>query len=146
MLTIGDDIKLVILEHHNYHCSIDLNHSLDKTWIYFQSLSPELTKDALELIVNSSKIIRHNSVHQLNYYVVLEYVIKLYNSKTDLNDVLDLVTNLNNISPINQEKLVGAIERYDVTKYDVEKIDIPTQLKLIQQKNAYTAKDIYYLD
>ena len=40
MLTLDDDLKLVILEYHNYHLSISLEHSIDKTWNYFQSLIP----------------------------------------------------------------------------------------------------------
>ena len=142
MLTLDDDLKLVILEYHNYHLSISLEHSIDKTWNYFQSLIPQLTKHALQLIVDSQGVIRKNSISRLNEYTILEYLIKLWTPELDLNDVIDLVANLSSISPLNQDNVINGVERYE----DLSKsLTIEEQVSAIFEK-SYSNNDIYYLD
>ncbi|CAX42524.1 conserved hypothetical protein [Candida dubliniensis CD36] len=142
MLTLDDDLKLVILEYHNYHSSISLEHSIDKTWNYFQSLIPQLTKPALQLILDSQGVIRKNSISRLNEYTILEYLIKLWTPELDLNDVIDLVTNLSSISPLNQDKIINGVERYEDLSSE---LTIEEQVSAIFQK-PYSNNDIYYLD
>lgn len=142
MLTLDDDLKLVILEYHNYHLSISLEHSIDKTWNYFQSLIPQLTKHALQLIVDSQGVIRKNSISRLNEYTILEYLIKLWTPELDLNDVIDLVANLSSISPLNQDNVINGVERYE----DLSRsLTIEEQVSAIFEK-SYSNNDIYYLD
>lgn len=142
MLTLDDDLKLVILEYHNYHLSISLEHSIDKTWNYFQSLIPQLTKHALQLIVDSQGVIRKNSISRLNEYTILEYLIKLWTPELDLNDVIDLVANLSSISPLNQDNVINGVERYE----DLSRsLTIEEQVSAIFKK-SYSNNDIYYLD
>ncbi|RLV91918.1 hypothetical protein JA1_003484 [Spathaspora sp. JA1] len=151
MFNIDDDLKLVILDYHNYHQCISLDHTLITTWNYFHALIPQLTLEDLKSIIGNQDIIRKNAVLQVNYQLLVEYLLKIYTPDLDLDKVLALIEHFistvhNELPDVKPEGILALIDILNVY-YEQERCgNVEDQLRKLYGKfEDYTPNNVYYV-
>ncbi|KAK6455330.1 uncharacterized protein RJT20DRAFT_130136 [Scheffersomyces xylosifermentans] len=155
---ISDEVKkLIILDHHNYHSTIDSNYTTQNTLAFFQPEYRHLTINLVNEYISGEEALRKGVVPELALQTLLDYFVKLHiiNPDLNINDLLEISAQFQKIfQPTflssTEEELLSLITSKSQLFHGYDRGDSASlDEEITRMKHSfkdYSPNDIYYFN